>query len=706
MKRRDIIEKRLKAHTIILIFSYIVSAMLIFTTIHYNKQAKEGALDNARIRIITMSRIFDENVGKSLKIANQILAQTIERYKQSSGAFDLQSYSEEGLSIFSDMFTLLSIIDENGNTKLFSDSLAININVSDRQYFTFHKNSSSKSMFIGYPSLGRATGKWFIPMSLRIDKDDGSFGGVALLSFRPEFFVESFEQMVYGRIFLINEQGIIIACWADNNSNEIGKDYSSCEVFPMSKTVLQGLSISPSIFDQKVRIRAFKKNPKYNTTVVVTISKEEAYQDTQRFLNIYNRYMAMLIFVILFFSNWLFKVLKKRHKASLLLAESELKANSILNSMSEGVLIFQDYNIVYYNPKAKKILKCVNNEMSHMSFFDFTLKGDKVNEKNKYDSLVTNNKNFFQKEYYIKCIDNSKLWIESDFTLVQWQGKPAIQICFNDITDRKKWEEKELQHTREVEASNESLAKEVQERKQLEKERVAMIKELESKNEELKRFVYTVSHDLRSPLISIKGYSNFVKQDIIDKKYEKATEDLEKVIFSADKMSALIDDLLEVSRAGRPVSDLAIIDMKDIVREVIKIMQINLSNKNAEVSFDENMPNVYGDERRIKQLYQNILENAIKYSKPDQAPLINIGYNDSLQAFFVKDNGIGIKKELGNRVFDVFQKMSPMSEGSGIGLSIVKRIIESHKGKIWYESSDNGTTFYFTLNLDTSAQNV
>ncbi|MDX9977235.1 MAG: HAMP domain-containing sensor histidine kinase [Candidatus Cloacimonadales bacterium] len=289
---------------------------------------------------------------------------------------------------------------------------------------------------------------------------------------------------------------------------------------------------------------------------------------------------------------------------------------------------------------------------------------------------------------------------------MQWQGKPAIQICFNDITDRKKWEEKELQHTREVEASNESLAKEVQERKQLEKERVAMIKELESKNEELKRFVYTVSHDLRSPLISIKGYSNFVKQDIIDKKYEKATEDLEKVIFSADKMSALIDDLLEVSRAGRPVSDLAIIDMKDIVREVIKIMQINLSNKNAEVSFDENMPNVYGDERRIKQLYQNILENAIKYSKPDQAPLINIGYNDSLQAFFVKDNGIGIKKELGNRVFDVFQKMSPMSEGSGIGLSIVKRIIESHKGKIWYESSDNGTTFYFTLNLDTSAQNV
>ena len=229
-------------------------------------------------------------------------------------------------------------------------------------------------------------------------------------------------------------------------------------------------------------------------------------------------------------------------------------------------------------------------------------------------------KTFFKK-YYIKCIDNSKLWIESDFTLVQWQGKPAIQICFNDITDRKKWEEKELQHTREVEASNESLAKEVQERKQLEKERVAMIKELESKNEELKRFVYTVSHDLRSPLISIKGYSNFVKQDIIDKKYEKATEDLEKVIFSADKMSALIDDLLEVSRAGRPVSDLAIIDMKDIVREVIKIMQINLSNKNAEVSFDENMPNVYGDERRIKQLYQNILENAIKYSKPDQAPL-------------------------------------------------------------------------------------
>lgn len=692
-----------KFHYLTLIFSYLICFILLFQTIEYNKQVKRTAIESMKSKNTVLARILEENVSQTINTVNQILFDIKNYYE--AGNISLADYQEKELLMFKDMYTLLTIIDEKGNTISFSDPSAISINVIDRQYFQYHKMNKKDKVFIGYPSLGRSTGKWFIPMSLRLEKPDGSFAGVALMSFKHDYFIRIFKLISKGRVFLYNENGIIIAHWSDDNANEIGKDYSSCEVYPMSKVSSQGISVSPSIFDKVIRIRAFKKISDQNITIVVTDSQESAYERVNLYLKAYNTYSVFLIIIVFIFSTWLFIIIRKEHIAAELLKESEIKLSLILNTMSEGVLVLQDYQIKYFNPAALQILNVDETQLNKMNFEEFVT-NDKGNSlKDKYDLFISGFNEVIEKEFHIERFDGKTIWVRVDTSNVQWQGMPAMQICFADITEQKEWSEKDREHTHKIEMINQDLAKEVAERKILVNERIKMINKLRSKNEELERFVYTVSHDLRSPLVTVKGFSNFVKQGIMSQDYKKALEDLEKVLFSAEKMSSLIDDLLEVSRAGRMISELTTVNIESIIQDVIRIMQITITQQNVDITIETKMPEVYGDEKKIRQVYQNLVENAIKYAKPNTIPSIFLGYNDKEKAFYVRDKGIGISLDYSEKVFDVFTKISNLSTGSGIGLSIVQKIIEIHEGKIWYESNSDGTTFYFTLNLSNSEHN-
>nr|HPK40494.1 hypothetical protein [Candidatus Cloacimonadota bacterium] len=170
-----------KFHYLTLIFSYLICFILLFQTIEYNKQVKRTAIESMKSKNTVLARILEENVSQTINTVNQILFDIKNYYE--AGNISLADYQEKELLMFKGMYTLLTIIDEKGNTISFSDPSAISINVIDRQYFQYHKMNKKDKVFIGYPSLGRSTGKWFIPMSLRLEKPDGSFAGVALMSF-------------------------------------------------------------------------------------------------------------------------------------------------------------------------------------------------------------------------------------------------------------------------------------------------------------------------------------------------------------------------------------------------------------------------------------------------------------------------------------------------------------------------------------------
>ena len=251
------------------------------------------------------------------------------------------------------------------------------------------------------------------------------------------------------------------------------------------------------------------------------------------------------------------------------------------------------------------------------------------------------------------------------------------------------------------------MVREISQRKWIETEREKLIGELEEKNAELERFAYTVSHDLKSPLITIKGFLGFVEQDAAKGDTARLKVDLKRIADAADKMQSLLNELLELSRVGRLMNPYEHVSFDEIAREAVELVQGRLSTAHARIHIQENLPSVYGDRRRLVEVLQNLLDNAAKFFGDQSQPEIEVGLKgveDNKPVFFVRDNGIGIKPEHQDRIFGLFTKLDTDSEGTGIGLSLVKRIVEVHHGRIWVESEQGkGSTFFFTLQTEPEA---
>lgn len=245
------------------------------------------------------------------------------------------------------------------------------------------------------------------------------------------------------------------------------------------------------------------------------------------------------------------------------------------------------------------------------------------------------------------------------------------------------------------------ISREITERKKAEFERETLIKELEAKNTELERFTYTVSHDLKSPLVTITGFLNYLEKSARAGDFDKFNQDLKRIHQAVEKMQTLLKDLLELSRIGRMMNDPVETSYGEIVREALAIVEGNIKANNIKIEFVDKDHKVFGDKIRLVEVLQNLIENAIKFMGNQPSPVIRIGsIVDSNRpiTYFVQDNGIGIDPQFIDRIFGLFNKLDTDSPGSGIGLTLVKRIVEVHGGKIWVESELGiGSTFYFTL---------
>ncbi len=245
-------------------------------------------------------------------------------------------------------------------------------------------------------------------------------------------------------------------------------------------------------------------------------------------------------------------------------------------------------------------------------------------------------------------------------------------------------------------------ARDITEQKRLETERENLIVDLETKNAEMERFTYTVSHDLKSPLITIGGYIHLIKKALSEGEMATVESDLYRVSDAVETMDQLLTDLLSLSSIGYASTPPQTLPLTQVAEEALSMVKGLLKDTDIQVRIEPNLPIATGDPIRVREIFTNLIENAVKFMGDQRAPLIKVGMrrNQGEAIICVTDNGIGIDPRYLENIFGLFNRLDKAIDGTGVGLALVRRIVEVHGGRIWVESEGDGqgSTFCFTLN--------
>ena len=287
----------------------------------------------------------------------------------------------------------------------------------------------------------------------------------------------------------------------------------------------------------------------------------------------------------------------------------------------------------------------------------------------------------------------------SEITVPIISGGNVIGIIDSESRDKNYFNENHLKTlTNIARLVSMQLANAINQEQKLkaEKDNIQLLKALESSNIELQEYAHVVSHDLKSPLRSIDALVSWIKEDNIDKLDDSSLKNIDLIESTLEHMEQLISDVLDYSSVTSENLADEIIDLNDVVEEVIKNIH---APKRIKIEVLNKLPKVKGDKTRFKQLFQNLISNAIIHNDKPEG-FVNISYNNNKthHKFSIEDNGIGIEKKYFDKIFEMFQSLHVSKESTGVGLSIVKKIINLYNGDIWIESElDKGTTFHFTI---------
>jgi len=368
-----------------------------------------------------------------------------------------------------------------------------------------------------------------------------------------------------------------------------------------------------------------------------------------------------------------------RKEAENALMESRAQLAGIIESAMDGIItIDSEQRILLFNTSAEKIFGCSAADVIGQSidrFIPLQFRDAHREDIHRFGQTgVTHRNKGVPGVLSGLRSDGKEIPIEASISRIEVKGQKLYTVILRDITERK----------------------------QGELERENLIMELTAKNAELERFTYTVSHDLKSPLVTIMGFVGFLEKDAMSGNIGRLKADTERISNAVGKMQYLLNDLLELSRIGRVVNPSENLPFEELVRAAMEVVDGQIQACGVAIQVQPNLPMVYGDRQRLMEVLQNLLDNAIKYMGDQAKPLVEIGVQESHESgnfvFFVRDNGIGIAPEYHERIFGLFNKLDARSDSTGIGLALVKRIIEFHGGRIWVKSElGKGSTFLFTL---------
>jgi PAS domain S-box-containing protein len=247
----------------------------------------------------------------------------------------------------------------------------------------------------------------------------------------------------------------------------------------------------------------------------------------------------------------------------------------------------------------------------------------------------------------------------------------------------------------------------ITERKRSETELRLYASRLKATNRELEGYVYTVSHDLKAPLVTFLGYLSYLRDDIAAGRSDRLEQFIHNMSNAACQMKTILDDLLEISRIGRMKDEPVVVDVKETVASIVVELQPQIAEKAATIQIQDDLPTILLDHTQVRQVFQNLLTNALKYGCTDPNPKITVGgeTDNTHTHFFVADNGHGIPRQYHEKIFDLFQRLDKNTEGNGVGLAIVARVAEVNGGRAWVESEvGQGAKFWVSFPIKRSPE--
>ncbi|MCH9659710.1 MAG: PAS domain S-box protein [Bacteroidetes bacterium] len=353
-----------------------------------------------------------------------------------------------------------------------------------------------------------------------------------------------------------------------------------------------------------------------------------------------------------------------------IIAEQQKKLSAIVDYSSLAIILTQDGRIIQTNRKAQELLQFTESELIDLHVKDISLKDDhdiSVNLMNQMNQEGLDH--FVVKKRYIKK-DGSKVWAKTSVAAVRNEdGSILYQVALiEDITEQIKNEE----------------------------DRQSLMQRLEKSNDELQEYAHVVSHDLKSPLRSIYALVEWMKEDNIDSFDQATLQNLALIESTLEKMELLISDVLSFSSVSSGEKKLAPVDINELIEE---IRQTHFFPKHISLVIKRPLPTLNVDRVRVLQLFQNLISNAVRYiDKTEGLIEVDAVEKGAFYQFSIGDNGIGIEKQYHQKIFKMFQSLNKSKESTGIGLAIVKKIVDNHQGDIWLESKvGKGSTFFFTL---------
>jgi PAS domain S-box-containing protein len=349
-----------------------------------------------------------------------------------------------------------------------------------------------------------------------------------------------------------------------------------------------------------------------------------------------------------------------RREAEEKVRESEERFRGLSEASMEGIVIHDQGRIVDVNQALCELGGYAWHELVGRDVFQFVAPEDR---ETAYRLFLEEH----DRPYEISCLrrDGSRVPVEVQARSFPFRGKILRVGALRDTTER-----------RRAEAVRESL-----------------IRDLEAKNVELERFTHSLSHDLKSPLITIRGFVDYLLADVRADRRDRLHEDASRVADAAGRMQRMLDHLVELSRAGRPVDLTGPVALAEVVGEALQLVEERRAGSRVRVEVARGLPVVLGDRARLVQVFQNLLDNAIKFSAGREGALVRVEAGPPAGGevtIVVRDNGVGIDPAHQERVFGPFEKLDPHGEGAGIGLALVRRIVDALGGGTWVQSRGRG----------------